>query len=459
MKYSQTSIQNQWLRKVLHPKLGQKALYSLVYNCFGIRLYYYQIKTLQNMLNPSIPQVLVSYARQAGKSETIAIFLAICPIFYSDINNYVFGPKLEQAKEMSFDRAGSLIHTNKYNLYSGNLLVDKSDRIRFSNNVEIRAVSASLNSEIEGLTTHIIILDEAQNINTFKIRESILPMGSGTNAKIIVVGVPRTMGSYFHGCWKNPLFNKLIFPWEKCLRPKGNLYKEYVLQRREEDPLTFASQYELLWNQDLSTYIPYESWLACELDYKLEEEKGNFWGVDFGMKRDSTVITEGKLDPDTGHIKITNWWELEGIASPEQINYMKDIINPGIELVLCDQSSMGLPFIQFMVEQGLPAQGMNFDMHTKDKLYKFLRNMVQQKKIHWPKKSCLETTRQHRLYSRFIQQCIDLEIEHKSTGLISVHHPEYGTGSTNAHDDFPDSLALLCYASQEYISPSAGFWS
>lgn len=454
MRYTQTDIQLNWLKKICHPTNGLKSLYALVYNCFGIKLYYYQLETLRAMLNPKINQMLCSYARQSGKSTVISVYMALAPMLFNDVNIYVFGPKLEQA-QIPFGRAASFIRTNKWNLYSGSILEDKADRMKFSNNVEIRAVSASLNSEIEGLTVHSLILDECENISSYKIKESITPMGAAVNAKIMQFGVPRAMGTYWHESWKNPSYFKFIYPWEKCLRPQGNLDREYVLQRKEEDPVIFATQFELKWNEDMSTFISYDNWLACELDYKLEDEKikGNFWGVDFGRQKDSTVITEYKYDIESDSGMITNWWELQGIDYAEQINFMQDIYHSEVELILCDSSSIG-PMIEIMVERGLPARGMNFDQHNKDKLYKYLRSKILQKKVHWPKKECYDTPRQRKLYNRFIQQCTDLEVDYKSTGLISVHHPDFGS----ARDDFPDSTALAVYASSEFVTPNATFW-
>jgi len=158
-----------WFQKILSRRDNCKNLQAFMYNIFGRKLYSNQIKPLRDFLDPTVKKVLNSCARQGGKTEDIALACATIPIFYDNIHMYIFAPK------------------------------HKADRIKFSNGTEIRAVTASRNAEIEGLTCHIIILDEAQAISPFKVRESIYPMGGAVpgGAKIIQCGVPGVRGTEF----------------------------------------------------------------------------------------------------------------------------------------------------------------------------------------------------------------------------------------------------------------------
>lgn len=461
MKYSQTPMQKKWLDKILDPKEGKRNLYAFVYNCFGRKLYPEQVESLQAMLDPNIQFLLISFARQGGKTECIALYKAIAPAFFNNINVYTFGPKLEQA-QISFDRAASMVKNNKLNLFAEAIEKDKADRIIFTNKTEIRAVSASLNSEIEGLTAHVIILDESQKISSYKVQEAILPMGGATNAKIIQVGVPRTKGTHFHIAWKSPKYKKIIKTWKEC----QGLDKNYVLSLAV-DPQIFATQYELKWADSSSLFLPDEAWAKCEsnnmkiedeqgnikvVPYKFEDTIGNFWGIDFAKVHDSTLIIEG-LAID-GELYITNWWELKGNKYDEQIGFIVDLYRERKpELIMADKSSVGDAVIDLLEERGLNIQGVNFDIHNKDKLYKDLRQRLYEKKIHWPTKEYFkqDSNRNKVMYKRFMQQCRDLEVEYKSSGLMSVHHPEMG----GAHDDYPDSLALVNKAAAEYVPPNA----
>ena len=141
-------------------------------------------------------------------------------------------------------------------------MVDKSDRIQFKNGFEARAITASRNAEIEGLTDHIIILDESQHISPYKVRESILPMGGGVpgGAKVIQCGVPGILGSHFHRAFKNkyhPVDNPYgyvhhIFPWKECPRVVRNI--EYVMSLKAQDEESFERNYELNWARNNMGY-------------------------------------------------------------------------------------------------------------------------------------------------------------------------------------------------------------
>ena len=158
MKLSKSERQI-WLTKILSKRKDCYNLRAFVYNFFGRKLYPNQWYALRDFLDPKVKRVLFSTARQAGKTEVIALACAILPIFYDNIHFYIFAPKLEQA-QISFDRFSGFIHNNPYNIYAGAIVVDKADRIKFANGTEIRAVTASRNAEIEGLTVHIILLEE-----------------------------------------------------------------------------------------------------------------------------------------------------------------------------------------------------------------------------------------------------------------------------------------------------------
>lgn len=451
-----------WLQKILSRRDNCKNLRAFVYNIFGVKLYSNQVKPLRDFLDPTIKKVLFSCARQGGKTEDIALACAIVPIFYDNIHMYIFAPKQEQA-QISFERFSSLVHTNPYNIYAGSLAVDKSDRIKFSNKTEIRAVTASRNAEIEGLTCHIIVLDESQAISPFKVRESIYPMGgavAGGGAKIIQCGVPGVRGTHFHKAFKNkydPKVNPLgyvqhIYPWEQC----PILNRDYVLARKAEDPISFATQYELSWEKsNIGMFLSEEDWARCIVHYELKDKdgqplRGEFMGIDFAKLRDSTVITELRQDPDNlEHFYVVGWWELSGVDYASQIGFIKNLWHAGLKQIYADKSSVGEGPLDVLRQAGIPIEGFNFDIQHKDKLYKNLANFIQKGQIHWPAAVPRGFEKE---YVHFKQQMMELEKEFKLSGLISVHH---NLDDSLGRDDFPDSIALAIWAASHFISPSA----
>jgi len=458
------------------PRNRCKNLRAYVYKIFGKKLEINQYKALRDMLDPKIRRIYFSTARQAGKTECIAIFQALAAMFAEYViphydgkgHCYVFAPKQEQA-QISFERFSNLIHFNQAEVFPDeDFLVDKSDRITFRNGFEVRAITASRNSEIEGLTTHIIILDESQHISPFKVRESIFPMGGGIEggAKIIQCGVPGILGSHFHKAFKNkyhPTENPHgyvhhIYEWEDCPR----LSKDYLMTLKAEDDESFGRNYELSWSRsNFGYFIDIDEYEACEEEYdprkKREEGVENgwefHWGLDFAKLRDSTVLTEITVNPETNIYYVVRLIEMKGVDYIQQVAYFAGIYNP-VEIVhtMADQTSVGEPIVELMNDKSIRTTGVVFSSKSKDELYKNFRSLIQKKKIRWPKKS--EKYKLQPEFSRFKQQLLELEIEFRLTGYMMVHH---NLEDNLARDDYPDSAALSCWSVDHYIPPNVGF--
>jgi len=461
-----------WFYMLIDPSNNCRNLRAFCKNIFNCKLEKNQYWALRDMLDPKIRFIYLSNSRQAGKTHTIAMFQAIVAIFpefvipnYSNAGNaYVFAPKKEQA-EISFERFSGFVHFNDYNIYTDTIVTDKYDRISFRNGFEVRAITASRNAEIEGLTTHIIILDESQAISPYKVRESVLPMGSGIKggAKIIQAGVPGILGSHFHRAYKNKYDSKTnptgyvhhVYPWKDCPRLDIN----YIMTLKNDDPDSFERNYELKWERsNYGYFITYEEYETCEEDYDpfilykkaIENNWPMYWGIDFAKLRDSTIVLTIAQNPENENFYIVgNILEFIGTEYIDQIGYIKTAYIPGhIKHTCADKSSVGEMPVETLNDGGILTTGINFNLQSKDRIYKNLRNKIQQKLIHWPKKL------PNKEYRRFKQQLLELEIEYKTTGLISVHH---NLDDNLAHDDYPDALCLSVWAATEYIEPNISF--
>ena len=461
-----------WFNKLLDPTDNCKNLRAFCLNIFDCKLEKNQYWALRDMLDPKVRLIYLSNARQAGKTFTIAMFQAISSLFPEFVipnypsrgNAYVFAPKKEQA-EISFERFSNLVHFNKYNIYSDSIIADKFDKISFRNGFEVRAITASRNAEVEGLTVFCIILDESQAISPYKARESLFPMGGGVQggAKIIQCGVPGLLGSHFHKAYKNkydPQTNPLgyvhhVYPWQDCPR----LDKEYIMRLKNEDPDSFERNYELKWERSNYGYFTtYDDYEACEEDYDVHEMykkaiENNwpmYWGIDFAKLRDSTVLITIAQNPENEHFYVVgDIIEFHGTEYIDQIGYIKNIYVPGhIKHTCADKSGVGEMPIEVLNDGGILTTGLNFTEQSKDKIYKNLKYQIQNKLIHWPKKL------PNKEYRKFKQEFLELEIEHKVTGLISVHH---NLDDNLAHDDFPTALCLALWAAAEYVEPNISF--
>lgn len=122
-----------------------------------------------------IRQVAALMSRQAGKTESIASFSGFLADNYPTMRIGIFTPRIQQA-EVSVGRVSVFYQMNEDRLNNKIVSITK-DKITLSNNSIIMAVSGSDQSNIEGLTFDVIILDEAQKITDYTWSERIVPMG------------------------------------------------------------------------------------------------------------------------------------------------------------------------------------------------------------------------------------------------------------------------------------------
>ena len=154
-----------------------------------------QVELIRAVANPKIRKVAALMARQAGKTESIASFTGYLLDNYPNMRIGIFTPRVQQA-EINVGRTAVFFQMNEDRLNNKIVKCTKS-KIELSNGSYVMAVSGSDQSNIEGLTFDIIILDEAQKITDYTWSERIAPMGGATNAKMIKIGTPKTRNHFY----------------------------------------------------------------------------------------------------------------------------------------------------------------------------------------------------------------------------------------------------------------------
>jgi intein/homing endonuclease len=368
--------------------------------------------------------------------------------FYYNIKLYTKQKKLKKVIEKIKNKKGK----HKSNFYPKTMRFVKIKSIKKLKNKE-KVYCVRLKNPNLWIANNIVTLN------------SLFPMGGGVphGAKIIQTGVPGLLGSHFHKAYKNKFDSQTnplgyvhhVYPYQDCPR----LAMDYVLRLKNEDPDSFERNYELKWERSNYGYFTtYEEYEACEEDYDVHEMykkaiENNwpmYWGIDFAKLRDSTVLTTIAQNPVNEHYYLVgDIIEFQGTEYIDQIGYIKNIYVPGhIKHTCADKSGVGEMPIEVLNDGGILTTGINFSLQSKDKIYKNLRYQIQNKLIHWPKKL------PNKEYRKFKQEFLELEIEHKVTGLISVHH---NLDDNLARDDYADSLCLAIWAAAEYVEPNISF--
>lgn len=139
------------------------------------------------------------YTRQSGKTTTVVhvvevIMIYVTKLFKEPIEIGIFAPQKEQANT-DFKRLKNALANSRKDL----MIVDhdanrkakeesNAKTITLGNGSSCYIFPVTSTSKPESKTLHVIIIEEAQDINDRIVNEDILPMGASTNAVVLKVG-------------------------------------------------------------------------------------------------------------------------------------------------------------------------------------------------------------------------------------------------------------------------------
>ena len=451
----------------------------------GHELYPYQLPLARRMFESMMindgATISSCWARQSGKTQCISdvtttamIMFPLLAKMYPDLlgkyRNGVwvgcFAPVEEQADNLynrivsllNSDSAQAMLHDPEIN----DRVVGKGRVVHLRNCKSlVRKTTAHPRATIEGRSYHLILIDECQLADQTAVSKSILPMGAAYNATKLFIGTPARFKGVFYKTIQDNKRNALRrgartnhFEVDWRLAGKHNpLYKRYVqdaMLSMGEDSDEFMLSYRIRWLLDRGMFTTFEKLDKCE-DISMQSVVHAYnrtpvcVGIDCARKQDRTIVTVVFVDwdnPDTfGYYnhRILNWLDLEGMDWEEQYFRIVDFLanynvyKIGIDIgglgdVVAQRLKILLPYAE-IVELG----SAQVDQSTR---WKHLRQLIDRRQISWPAGAKVKRLK---TYRRFRAEMEDLEINFKGPYVLAECPKE-----SDAHDDYPDSLALAC---------------
>lgn len=407
----------------------------------------------------------------------------------------IYAPKQEQS-EITFERAKRAFNTTggqktlkdfklKFEENNGNTLA-------ISNGSCILCQSASPQSDIEGETHHLLLIEEAQDVSDLKIRKSLHPMVSSTRGTIVKIGTASTKKCDFYNTIKSneraEVFNGVrqhfFFPWQVCAK-YNSLYRKYV--EGEKSKLgEFSDEFQMAycgtWIFERGMFVTPKQLFNIRVVQKVGVwSNSHLRGLqhipnlrahslvgafDWGKSSDSTVFTLGAVDwnnpldaleqedessPDGKkrfvfyRKHVLGWLEWQGDNYEAQIQEILPILTRLIPCrlskLIMDSNACGSPifdrFNAIFTPQGVEVSPFNFNAHLKSDGYRSLASDLETGRLTYPASDAVRSTAGFR---RFIQQMLDLRKSWKG-GIMQVSHPD----EKGAHDDYPDSVMLFAW--------------
>jgi hypothetical protein len=480
------------------------------------RLHANQVELVRAVCNPKIRQVAALMARQAGKTESIASFVGFLLDNYPGMRIGIFTPRIQQA-EINVGRTAVFFQMNEEKLNNKIVKCNKA-RIELSNGSFVMAVSGSDQSNIEGLTFDIIILDEAQKITDYTWSERIAPMGGATNAKMIKIGTPRTRNHFYDSMegQGSEKWYTIRRDWTECpqlwamgatylpdhkgsgiIRPYSSyvlgmmpkvLKQEYfpnnpdVWTEGEMSVEDFRTQYMLQFIEGAGKFFTDDEWKKLTSGDFLWQEHGKIGeryvgGIDFAGSSaetaDFTHVTVLRIAPNGEKQKVWSC-EFHGTSYPDQMKEIAKIFGGSTprfraESIFADFTGCGRPVVQTLQEDyGLTQlKGITFNsadtytssgMNMKNIMFAQFKNEVDHNRMKYPTKDnflSVAGSLSNGFYHKMVGEWKDLEFEVKYGVNKRIEAPNGG------HDDVCCADALANFAamhgnSRQMPRPTSG---
>lgn len=519
-----TSPRSRALNEKFHDPKHQLALDTVIVRIIVLaqllmekRFYPYQValarRIVESLLLHDGDVVTSLMSRQAGKTETIGgVSAALClalPLLAKqfphdwrlnitdDQGNYrgferglqigIYAPKLEQS-EITFNRIKRAFETKNGKRLLAEMHVsfeeNNGNTLAFSNGSRVLCQSASKQSEIEGATHHLLIAEEAQDIDDLKMRKSLHPMVASTMGTIVKIGTASVRKCDFYNAIQTNRREELMtkkrnhffFPWTVCAK-YNSLYQKYIEGEKRkigEHSDEFRMAYCGEWIFERGMFITQDVLFSPAVaqtagiwsQFYLNGYSGDSilrhysWvvGIDWGKSSDSTVVALMAVDwanpLETGESSdaegmhrfafykkhLVGFWEFQGdnyeYQFGEIVSRLSSIRN--LKKIVMDSNSCGAPlydrFAATYGPQGIEVAAFNFQPKVKSDGYKSLGADFWAERITIPAGIATRSTMEFR---KFVQQTLDLKKDWQN-GIMKVAHPD----ERGAHDDYPDALMM-----------------
>lgn len=457
-------------------------------------------RLIRSILENDGHEITALFARQTGKSETVATtvggLMIILPIFANmpmfvhderlmgftkGLYVGIFAPSLRQAQttfnrmktRLSCDTATEVLEEFGLSFDTAN-----GQTVKLSHGSFVTSVSASDRSNIEGDSYMLIICEECQDISSFKIRKSISPMGASYNATMIKIGTATTFKGDFYEtiarnkkAWEDKklrIRNHFEYDYKVCQK-YNTKYAKYIDKEKfalGEHSDEFRMSYGLEWILERGMFIDtvmLENMCALKDERRILSDLTNdhVVGIDVAKRGDSTVITVVEVDWDNPvmieeetdkvsmektryevfRTKIKDWKELTGDNYDKQYYEIVDYLrNFKVKRIMIDATKEEGMCDRLIVNlPGIEVISCFFTSQFKDGMYKHLDSSIKCGRAKYPSD---EETIQTREYQKFLEQMGELEKDFRGQ-LMVVHHP----ATRGGHDDYCDSWALANYGS------------
>jgi hypothetical protein len=483
-------------------KIGQQMM--------GVKLYSYQEKPafriIYSILARDGAEITMLYARQSGKSETstfcivtLGVLLPVlAKIFPQELGHFSRGVKMgllapqgEQVQTI-YARCMERLLSEPVRMFldDPDILDQPLSTVHFKlkSGSFLTGQSAAKQSKIESKTYHIIFLDEAQDIDTEKVRKSIIPMTASTFGTIVRTGTPsRNKGDFYYTIKNNEKHDaKLKSPKEKekkqlhfqydyleVIKSKKDmfkhdkqdfhlLYEKSVMRDKKswgENSDIFRLAYKVEWILEVGMFITEKGLEEQCFDKRMTlptiDVKSDFVvaGLDIASARNSTVLTTATIDAPAGDFgerpkkTIADWLVLSGINYEEQFQVLaEELIQKRVQVLFADYTGVGRALTDVLIHhlsEYMVIVPYTFTPSSKSDMWKALDEDIMNRRLVVPAHKSVQSKKE---FKTFTEQMTNLQKYWRGSFMVCEK-------TTGYEDDYCDSLALMNLAGNHLYTP------
>lgn len=520
---------------MIDPKLVDKivdGIMKFVVALAGHELYAYQWvfcrRIVQALLQHEGATITGLWSRQSGKTTSVAdVTIGLCVLipelakamptieelrpFKDGLAVGIFAPIKDQAG-LSYGRMREILASSVAEEIMADpeiaveVVSSRSDGLELSNGSLVDAKTASPESKVEGHHYHLIIIDEAQAVDRFKVDKEIEPMRASTNGVMVKIGTAWVSRGGFHSDIEYNIEehrrggprNHFEFPYDMVIAEKRAVYErdrnlfhlayeKYVqgqIKKFGENSLAFRMNFKLKWQESNLDAVSARAILDCRdytrvLNVILPPLPG--WvrvaGIDVAKYNDSTVcaITDiNKAEPIVIHDEVSGedvefynsvlvgLLELQGDfedhpneSDPDlrhgQYTKLKTFLRDwSVQAACMDATSMGDPVYERMtvLVPEIEWQPFTYSTSSKSDLFKHYLGELDSGRF---KIASGGHSKELTEWNNWFEQHRNLEKQHSGQYLI-VQAPQPTStskrvaGESEYHDDYPNGSALSLHA-------------
>lgn len=393
----------------------------------------------------------------------------------------VFAPVMKQSLNV-YNRVRNVLKSPSGKAFLNQLGFEfpwPKDQVRefiLSNGSSLFAGPASPEANIESMTYHIVIGDEAQDIDSFKWTKSIVPMTTFTAGTKVLVGTANTkLSNFYKQIQKNKSdiakgLRKTHFEVDWTVPARYNRdYEKSVRQAVEEmgatsDAFRMAYCNQFIFSRgmaidpELLEYRSTENPRGIIYNYEtVNEYRGDkrvVVGIDIGQKHDPTVCIAVEVDPNdvivdlnfrTYQKRVIGTFEMLGddidLQTPEIVDFIDRM---KATTVVVDSTGIGDPYYVKLnkARPHLNWVRFKFTQESKSNLFKAFLADAGTGRLMLPGGDIFAKSS---AFYKMIMELSELE-KHYNGQYLNCKAPE----RRNAHDDYPVALALACWGCKDY---------